>query len=104
MVNSIEHLKLLKKRMRGPIPYWGCRAGINGALIRPDGTLSPCFDLICYEHDWGTIGNPKFEKQELERVKASCMPYCSSTCFHTMSYYYNPSCVFGWIRKHVGVG
>ena len=104
MVNSIEHLKLFKKRMRGPIPYWGCRAGINGALIRPDGTLSPCFDLICYNYDWGTIGNPKFKKQELERVKESCMPYCSSTCFHTMSYYYNPSCVLGWIRKHIGVG
>lgn len=104
MVNSIDHLMLFKRRMRGPIPYWGCRAGINGALIRPDGTLSPCFDLICYDHDWGTIGNPKFGKEELEKTKQKCMPYCSSTCFHTMSHYYSLLNVWAWVRKHIKVG
>jgi MoaA/NifB/PqqE/SkfB family radical SAM enzyme len=56
MVNSIEHLRAFKKRMRGGIDHWGCRAGHNGALIRTDGTLSPCFDMICHDHDWGRIG------------------------------------------------
>jgi len=40
MVNSIEHLKAFKERMRGSMQPWDCRAGHNGALIRPDGTLS----------------------------------------------------------------
>jgi len=104
MVNSIEHLRLFKRRMRGPIGYWNCHAGINGALIRPDGSLSPCFDLICYNYDWGTIWNPKFEIGALEEVKKKCSPLCSSTCFYTMSYYYDIRCVPEWVKKHIKVG
>lgn len=36
MVNSIEHLKAFKDRMRGSMPPWDCRAGHNGFLIRHD--------------------------------------------------------------------
>jgi len=104
MVNSIEHLKTFKQRMRGAIGQWDCRAGINGALIRPDGTLSPCFDLICYDHDWGTILRPSFDRRELAEVKKMCLPYCSSTCFHTMGYYYRLQSVPQWVRKHIRVG
>ncbi len=104
MVNSIEHLQLFKKRMKGEIGSWDCRAGHNGALIRPDGTLSPCFDLITYDHDWGRIWEPKFDKNELQAVKKNCMPYCSSTCFHTMAYYYKLQSVPQWVRKHIRVG
>jgi len=104
MVNSIEHLQLFKERMKGKMRPWDCRAGHNGALIRPDGSLSPCFDLITYDHDWGRIGEPKFDPTELQAVKKRCMPYCSSTCFHTMAYYYQLKSVPQWVRKHIRVG
>jgi MoaA/NifB/PqqE/SkfB family radical SAM enzyme len=105
MVNSIELLKTFKERMRGHLPEpWDCRAGINGALIRPDGSLSPCFDLITHDHDWGTIGDEKFNRDELRAVKEKCLPFCSSTCFQTMGNYYQLSAIPQWIGKHMGVG
>ncbi len=104
MVNSIEHLRTFKGRMRGEIGAWDCRAGQNGALIRTDGTLSPCFDMICYEHDWGRIGQPRFDQAELAELKKRCMSLCSSTCFHTMGFYYKLAAVPEWVRKHVRVG
>jgi MoaA/NifB/PqqE/SkfB family radical SAM enzyme len=104
MVNSIEHLQTFKGRMRGQIGEWDCRAGRNGALIRTDGTLSPCFDMICYEHDWGRVGEPRFNTGDLENLKERCRSFCSSTCFHTMGFYYKLAAVPGWVRKHVRVG
>jgi MoaA/NifB/PqqE/SkfB family radical SAM enzyme len=104
MVNSITHLQTFKERMRGRIHAWDCRAGMNGGLVRPDGSLSPCFDLISYEGDWGRIWEPRFDRDALKDVKKKCQPFCSSTCFHTMSYYYNMSTVSEWIFKHVRVG
>jgi MoaA/NifB/PqqE/SkfB family radical SAM enzyme len=104
MVNSIEHLKAFKERMRGHIGVWDCRAGHNGALIRPDGSLSPCFDLIYYDHDWGRIWAAKFDQEELHAVKEKCLPLCSSTCFYTMGHYYNLQTIPEWVRKHTRVG
>lgn len=104
MVNSIAHLQAFKDRMRGRMRNWDCRAGHNGALIRPDGTLSPCFDLIGYDHDWGRIWEPKFEEEELNAVKKKCLSHCSSTCFYTMGHYYNPRAITEWVRKHTRVG
>jgi len=104
MVNSIEHLHVFKQRMRGGIPPWECRAGHNGALIRPDGSLSPCFDMITYDHDWGRIWEPRFEDEELRALKAECLPNCSSTCFSTMASYYDFRTIGTWIVKHAGMG
>jgi MoaA/NifB/PqqE/SkfB family radical SAM enzyme len=104
MVNSIEHLNLFKERLRGQVRPWECRAGHNGALIRPDGSLSPCFDLMSYNHDWGRIWEPKFDHEELAAVKKRCNPVCSSTCFYTMTHYYNLRAVPEWVRKHIRVG
>lgn len=104
MVNSIEHLKAFKERMRGKMQPWDCRAGHNGALIRPDGTLSPCFDMISYDHDWGRIWEPRFDEEELLALKEKCLPHCSSTCFYTMGHYYHLSYLPQWIRKHTRVG
>jgi MoaA/NifB/PqqE/SkfB family radical SAM enzyme len=104
MVNSIAQLKAFKERMRGHMALWDCRAGHNGALIRPDGSLSPCFDLITYEHDWGRIWEPMFDQEELQTVKQKCLPLCSSTCFYTMGHYYNLQTIPEWIRKHTRVG
>lgn len=104
MVNSIEHLRAFKQRMRGEMKRWDCRAGINGALIRTDGTLSPCFDMIHSDDDWGRVGDPKFEAARLKALKDKCLPHCSSTCFYTMAYYYRLPSLFEWVRKHVRVG
>jgi len=104
MVNSIAHLEAFKHRTRGAIWDWDCRAGHNGALIRPDGTLSPCFDLITYDHDWGRIWEPRFDEEALKAVKEKCRPMCSSTCFYTMASYYNLRTITQWIRKHTMMG
>jgi MoaA/NifB/PqqE/SkfB family radical SAM enzyme len=104
MVNSIAHLQAFKERMRGTIRPWDCRAGHNGALIRPDGTLSPCFDLISYHHDWGRIWEPRFDEEELQEIKKKCLPLCSSTCFYTMGHYYNLRTIPQWVMKHIRVG
>jgi MoaA/NifB/PqqE/SkfB family radical SAM enzyme len=104
MVNSIAHLQSFKRRMRGDIGQWDCRAGLNGFLIRPDGTLSPCFDLINYEHDWGRIWEPKFDAEELSQIKRRCMSLCSSTCFYNIGHYYRMGPLMEWVRKHARVG
>jgi MoaA/NifB/PqqE/SkfB family radical SAM enzyme len=104
MVNSVEHLLSFKGRMRGRMAPWDCRAGHNGALIRPDGTLSPCFDLITYDGDWGRIWEPKFDREQLRAVKEKCLPHCSSTCFYSIGHYYNGPAFSRWIRKHLRVG
>jgi MoaA/NifB/PqqE/SkfB family radical SAM enzyme len=104
MVNSMEHLETFGRRLRGDIAAWDCRAGLNGALVRTDGTLSPCFDMICYDHDWGRVWVPHFEAEELKALKEKCRPLCSSTCFHTMGHYYKLSSVPEWVRKHTRVG
>lgn len=104
MVNSIAHLMAFKERMQGHMRSWDCRAGHNGALIRPDGTLSPCFDLITYDHDWGCIWEPRFDEEELQAVKEKCLPLCSSTCFYTMGHYYKLQTIPEWVRKHTRVG
>jgi MoaA/NifB/PqqE/SkfB family radical SAM enzyme len=105
MVNSMEHLQALKDRQRGKIPMWDCRAGRNGALIRIDGSLAPCFDLITYyDYDWGRIWEPNFEAQALDEVKKMCRPHCSSTCFYTMGSYYTLEGMRQWVRKHMRVG
>jgi len=104
MVNSIAHLKNFKLRMRGLLHPWDCRAGHNGALIRTDGTLSPCFDLITYEEDWGRIWEPKFDRDRLRNIKKKCLLNCSSTCYHTMGDYYNLRYLPQWIGKHIRVG
>ena len=104
MVNSVAHLQSFKDRMRGRMRPWDCRAGHNGALIRPDGTLSPCFDLITYDDDWGRIWEPKFEPERLRAVKEKCLPQCSSTCYYTMGHYYDGRAFSQWIRKHMLAG
>ena len=104
MVNSIPHLRNFKLRMRSRLQPWDCRAGHNGALIRTDGTLSPCFDLITYGEDWGRIWDPKFDEDRLRRIKRKCLRNCSSTCYHTMGDYYNLRYLPQWIGKHIRVG
>ena len=86
------------------MPTWPCRAGINGALIRPDGTLSPCFDLMPYDYDWGRSCEPRFDREKLMEIKNKCLRQCSSTCFSTIGYYYRLRTLPEWILQHMRVG
>jgi len=104
MVNSIPHLEAMKNRMRNKPTVWDCRAGHNGLLIRPDGSLTPCFDLITYDHDWGRIWEPQFDENALKEVKNTCVKHCLSTCFYTMGHYYQPTEALKWMMKHMRVG
>ena len=105
MVNSIRHLQKFKDQLRGDMESWDCRAGHNGAMIRPDGTLVPCFGMLSnYDVDWGRIWEPKFDPVHLDAMKKECMPKCSSTCFYTMASYYNSVALAEWVKKHILVG
>jgi hypothetical protein len=60
--------------------------------------------MITYEHDWGRIWEPRFDKEDLRRLKERCNLRCSSTCFYTMAHYYDMSTLPDWVMKHVRVG
>ncbi len=104
MVNSIRHLQSFKGRMRGQAEHWNCGAGRSGFLIRPDATLSPCFDTISFDYDWGRVGEPRFDAAELQQLKERCMPLCSSTCFYNLSHYANVDAIPELVMKHMRVG
>jgi len=104
MVNSIHHLQSLKDRMRGRTQLWNCGAGQSGFLIRPDNTLSPCFDMITLDHDWGRVGAPLFIKDELVSLKEKCVSFCSSTCFYNLNHYSNWHVIPELVMKHMRVG
>jgi MoaA/NifB/PqqE/SkfB family radical SAM enzyme len=105
MVNSITHLQSMKKFMRGETEPWQCRAGINSSFIRTDGSLSPCFGLYSLNHDWGRIGDSKFDLQALETQKKKCNHYCLSTCQYNVGHYYTISSgILKWAFKHVRTG
>jgi len=104
MVNSIPHLMAMKEKIMNRPVKWDCRAGHNGILIKPDGSLSPCFDLISFNHDWGRIWEPRFDKDELAKVKKECIKDCLSTCFYTMGHYYQPIESLKWLIKHTRMG
>ncbi|HEU5454038.1 MAG TPA: hypothetical protein VFU76_18725, partial [Terriglobales bacterium] len=99
MVNSKDHLRKMKDFMRGITYPWNCRAGHNSCVIRTDGTLAPCFPMYSANTDWGKIGEPKFNFQELDEMKKVCNSHCLSTCQYVLGYYYNNSNVVRWILK-----
>lgn len=56
MVSSIKHFEDKKKSLRGNVEPRECRAGRNCLIIRPDGTLAPCFTYYTAPTDWGKTG------------------------------------------------
>jgi MoaA/NifB/PqqE/SkfB family radical SAM enzyme len=100
MANPVQHMEDMKKLMRGIAPPpWNCRAGQNSLIIRTDGTLAPCFPLYSATHDWGTVGNHKFEKSQLDEMKTECSKHCLSTCNYILGYCYDTARVLGWAFK-----
>ncbi len=96
MANPIRQFDLMKGLMRGHVEPWSCRAGQNTMIIRTDGTLAPCFPMYSAKHDWGVVGDHKFDVQQLDEMKKSCVTHCLSTCNYILGYCYNAKRVIGW--------
>jgi MoaA/NifB/PqqE/SkfB family radical SAM enzyme len=104
MPNPRQHMEDMKDLMRGRVNPWPCRAGQNTMIIRTDGTLAPCFPMYSAGHDWGTVGNHKFDVKQLDEMKKSCNSHCLSTCNYILSYCYNAKRVIYWFLKQARHG
>jgi MoaA/NifB/PqqE/SkfB family radical SAM enzyme len=102
MVNSLAHLRAMKRFIRRQLPPWPCCAGKYTMIIRLDGTFAPCFELYGSHEDWGSIyEGPRFEPNRLSMLKKMCAPHCLSTCnfqvnHYTRSFLYS----LQWVAKH----
>lgn len=104
MANPIQHMHEMKRLMRGEVPAWPCRAGQNNLIIRPDGTLAPCFPMYSASYDWGTVGNHKFDVKQLDEMKKECSKHCLSTCNYILSHCYSARRVVKWMFKQARHG
>jgi hypothetical protein len=104
MTNSVERLAQMKDFMKGELEPWNCRAGQNTLIIRVDGTLAPCFPMYSATHDWGVVGTPKFEREQLTTMKNECQKHCFSTLNHIVGYCYNDRRVIQWLLKQARHG
>jgi MoaA/NifB/PqqE/SkfB family radical SAM enzyme len=96
MPNPGEHMDRMKQLMRGEVETWPCRAGQNMMIIRPDGTLAPCFPMYSATYDWGVVGDHKFDVRQLDEMKKDCTKHCLSTCNYILAYCYNARRVVHW--------
>jgi hypothetical protein len=99
MVNSVRRLQEMKEFMRGKLQDWDCRGGQNSIIIRTDGTLAPCFPMYNASQDWGVACQPRFDREQLARMKVSCQPHCFSTLNHNLAYCYNASRALRWVLR-----
>ena len=99
MVNSATRISQMKQFARGELQEWNCRAGQNTLIIRTDGSLAPCFPMYTANYDWGTAEKPRFEREQLQKMKQSCQPHCFSTLNHIVGYCYNDGRVIRWLFK-----
>jgi MoaA/NifB/PqqE/SkfB family radical SAM enzyme len=99
IVNPLSHLEQMKDLMRGEVAPWACRAGQNMMIIRTDGTLAPCFPMYSATHDWGKVGDHKFELGQLAEMKKECTKHCLSTCNYILGFCYNTRRVAWWGLK-----
>jgi len=105
MLNSVERLAEMKRFVRGAHhDPWHCRAGQNTVIIRVDGTLAPCFPMYSATHDWGVVGEPRFDQGQLATMKTECEPNCFSTLNHIVSWCYDDGRVIRWMLKQARHG
>jgi hypothetical protein len=104
MVNPVQHMEDMKLLMRGHVPPWNCRAGQNSLIIRTDGTLAPCFPMYSATHDWGVVGDDKFDLNQLNEMKKECTKHCLSTCNYILGYCYDTMRVLSWIATQARHG
>ena len=99
MANPSQHMEDMKLLMRGEVPPWQCRAGQNSLIIRTDGSLAPCFPMYSATHDWGVVGDHKFDVKQLDEMKQECTKHCLSTCNYILGYCYDNMRVISWGLK-----
>lgn len=99
MVNSVRRLGEMKAFMRGKLLDWNCRAGQNSIIIRTDGTLAPCFPMYSATQNWGVVGQPQFDFDQLRQIKPNCQPHCFSTLNHNLAYCYEAGRAIRWTLK-----
>ena len=104
MVNSVGRLEQMKLFMRGKLQDWNCRAGQNSLIIRTDGSLAPCFPFYSAACDWGYVGSPQFDSEQLLEPKRECQPHCFSTLNHTLAHCYDAGRIFRWMLKQAANG
>jgi MoaA/NifB/PqqE/SkfB family radical SAM enzyme len=104
MVNPIQHMEDMKTLMRGEAPPWQCRAGQNSLIVRTDGSLAPCFPMYSATHDWGVVGDHKFDVKQLDEMKKECTKHCLSTCNYILGYCYDNMRVITWALKQARNG
>jgi MoaA/NifB/PqqE/SkfB family radical SAM enzyme len=105
MLNSVERLAEMKGFLRGAHNEpWNCRAGQNTVIIRVDGTLAPCFPMYSAGEDWGRVGSPRFDRDQLKTMKQTCEPNCFSTLNHIVGWCYNDARVIKWLLKQARHG
>lgn len=105
MLNSVERLAEMKRFLRGAHHEpWNCRAGQNTVIIRVDGTLAPCFPMYSAAEDWGQVGSPRFDRDQLRTMKQTCEPNCFSTLNHIVGWCYNDARVIRWLLKQARHG
>jgi len=83
---------------------WNCRAGQNNVIVRPDGTLGPCFPMYSANLNWGNIDQPKLDSQQLKSMKETCQRHCFSTLNHNLAYCYNDRRVIKWLWQQAKGG
>ena len=105
MLNSVQRLAEMKHFLRGAHNEpWNCRAGQNTVIIRVDGTLAPCFPMYSATEDWGVVGNPHFDRDQLKAMKVTCEPNCFSTLNHIVGWCYNDARVVKWLARQAAHG
>jgi hypothetical protein len=104
MVNSVRRLEDMKAFMRGTVEPWNCRAGRNAIIIRTDGSLGPCMPLYAAAFDCGHVEQPRFDFQQLDRMKPECQRNCFSTLNHNLGFCYDDKRVARFVLRMAAHG
>ena len=66
----------------------------------PHGRLTGAlFPDVFATHDWGVVGDHKFDVKQLNEMKSECTKHCLSTCNYILGYCYDTARVLHWIMK-----
>jgi MoaA/NifB/PqqE/SkfB family radical SAM enzyme len=99
MVESVTRLTEMKQFLSGHGEPWHCRAGLNSLIVRVDGTLAPCFPMYSVAHDWGTVGNQRFDASQLAEMKHTCERGCFSTLNSVLAFCYDDARVIRYFLQ-----
>jgi len=76
--------------LRGGGEHWGMPRRTELAdYSNQTGRWLRAFPCITLNYDWGTVGNQKFDVQQLSDMKKGCEPNCFSTLGYNVAYCYS---------------